>query len=151
MASTDAHARQQLLDALGDAADTLGTALAGLGEAYERLDEHAGDRLEETLFRPVRTAYGRARRTHTEFAERHGLPVRTFAAGTATHATGPRELIDRAVGDIRHADDGLAALQDSMMPVEYGDAPLRAGISETRELLGVLPGRARELIRGLGR
>jgi hypothetical protein len=38
-----------------------------------------------------------------------------------------------------------------MMPVEYGDAPLRAGISETRELLGVLPGRARELIRGLGR
>jgi hypothetical protein len=153
MTYTNAEARQQLLDALGDAADQIGAALAALGEAYEQLDEYAGDRLEEALFRPAQTAYGRARRTHGAFAERYRLPSRAFAprraAGVA--AGGSRRLVDAAVDALRLADDQLATLQDSMLPVEFGDAEVRAGLAEVRELIGPLPGRARELVRSLGR
>ena len=38
-----------------------------------------------------------------------------------------------------------------MRPVEVGDAELRAGLAEVRELLGDLRARARELTRTLGR
>jgi hypothetical protein len=38
-----------------------------------------------------------------------------------------------------------------MMPVEVGDPELRAGLAEVRELLGAVPGRAREFVRTLGR
>ena len=37
------------------------------------------------------------------------------------------------------------------MPVEVGDPELRAGLAEVRELVGDLRGRARELVRTLGR
>ena len=80
MAYDTRQARQDLLDAVGDAIDDLARALAALGVAYEQLDEHHADELEEMLFGPVQAAYGRARRTHTAFATRHGLPVRTFEA-----------------------------------------------------------------------
>jgi hypothetical protein len=45
----------------------------------------------------------------------------------------------------------LGELQDSMLPVEVGDVELRAGLSEIRELVGGVRGRARELLRVLGR
>src|SRR3712207_8397736 len=61
-----------------------GVALAALGAAYDRLDEAAADRLEEQLFRPVQAAYGRAQRTYAGFAERHGLPGRSFAAASGS-------------------------------------------------------------------
>ena len=38
-----------------------------------------------------------------------------------------------------------------MLPVEVGDAELRAGLMDVRELLGGLRERARELVRTLGR
>jgi hypothetical protein len=38
-----------------------------------------------------------------------------------------------------------------MAPVEVGDAELRDGLREVRELLGRLDGRSREFIRTLGR
>jgi hypothetical protein len=38
-----------------------------------------------------------------------------------------------------------------MAPVEVGDAELRAGLAEVRELLGEVPPRAREFVRTLGR
>jgi hypothetical protein len=38
-----------------------------------------------------------------------------------------------------------------MLPVEAGDAELRAGLKSIREPLGGFPGRAREFLRGLGR
>lgn len=151
MSYSSAEGRAQLLQALGDAADALGVAIAALGDAYEQLDEHAGDRLEEALFRPVQTSYGRAQRVHAAFAERYGLPARTFAPGTAGRSTGARGAVEQAVEAIRRADDELAALQDSMLPVEVGDAEVRAGIAAVRELIGPLPGRARELIRTFGR
>ena len=50
MVQTTLEARQQLLDMLGDAADSIGAALASLEAAYEQLDEyHAGELEEETL------------------------------------------------------------------------------------------------------
>jgi hypothetical protein len=150
--TSDAEARQELLDGIAEAADRLGFALAALGAAYDEVDEQTADRLEEELFRPVQAAYGRARRTHTTFAESHRLPAHEFVPGTPGVASiGPRGRIDAAVEAVRQADLELAELQDSMLPVEYGDAELRAGLSETRELVAELPFRARELVRVLGR
>jgi hypothetical protein len=152
MAYVTAEARQELLDAVADAIDEIGVALAALGEAYEQLDERTGDRLEEQLFRPVQAAYGRAGRTHSGFAGRHGLASRTFQpAIPAAPSTGVKGFIDIAMQAVARADQDLAALQDSMMPVEVGDAELRAGMSEVRRQLAALPGRARELVRILGR
>jgi hypothetical protein len=62
-----------------------------------------------------------------------------------------RALVDRAVEDIAAADDLLADLQDSMRPVEVGDAELRAGLADVRARLGPLPEAARDFIRTLGR
>ena len=152
MTYTAAEARQQLLDRIADATDELGIAIAALGGAYEQLDEHSADRLEEQLFRPVQVAYGRARRTHSAFADRHGLPGRTFepvAPGAPSH--GVRGFLDQALESVEEAELTLADLQDSMAPVEVGDAELRAGLAEVRELLAVLPDRAREFERRLGR
>jgi hypothetical protein len=78
MAYTTSEARQELLDTLAAAADDLGFASACLAEAYEQLDEYNGDRLEDQAFRPVQMAYGRAKRTHTEFAGRYGLEPASF-------------------------------------------------------------------------
>ena len=76
MSYTTVEARQQLLDALGEAIDDLARALASLAAAYEQLDDQQADRLEEQLFRPVQRACGRAQGTHAGFAHRHGLAPR---------------------------------------------------------------------------
>ena len=49
------------------------------------------------------------------------------------------------------ADVVLSTLQDSMLPVEVGDRELRAGLGEVRELIAPLPGRARQVVRTVGR
>jgi hypothetical protein len=152
VSTTDAEARQQLLDALGDAADAIGLAIAYLGEAYEHLDDHTAERLEEELFRPLQAAYGRARRTHSEFAARHRLPTRQFEPQSVRVAShGAKGHVEAAVAAVREAEAALVALQDSMMPVEYGDPELRAGLAEVRALLSDVPARARDLVRVLGR
>jgi hypothetical protein len=152
MAYTNAQARQQLLDTLARATEEIASALASLSEAYEQLDEHNAERLEEELFRPVQLAYGRAKRTHTEFAQRHDLPSREFVAAAAgAPSRGTRAFIDGAMDALGRADGQLATLQDSMLPVEVGDAELRAGLAEVRKLLSPLRGRAREFVRTLGR
>jgi hypothetical protein len=152
MAYTTAQARQQLLDTVAEATEEIGLALASLGEAYEQLDEHNADRLEQELFRPVQMAYGRAQRTYTEFADRHGLPSRTFQAATpGSPSKGAKGFLDSAVEAVGRADGALATLQDSMLPIEVGDPELRAGLEEVRQLVGDLRGRVRELVRTLGR
>jgi hypothetical protein len=152
MTYTTADGRQQLLDAIARAIEEIGTALASLGEAYELLDENSADKLEQELFRPVQAAYGRAQRSYAEFAGRHDLPSRTFAPAPAgAPSTGAKGFIDGAVDAAARADGELAALQDSMLPVEVGDVELRADLQAVRELLGHLRGRARELVRTLGR
>jgi hypothetical protein len=146
------EARQELLDTLGEAIDAIADSLAALGAAYEQLGTMPADRLEEELFRPVQSAYGRAKRTHSGFAQRQGLPERTFApANPGLPSTGIRGFVDSAVASAGRADGVLAELQDSMMPVEVGDAELRAGLAEVRELLGHVSTRAREFTRTLGR
>jgi hypothetical protein len=148
---TNAEARQELLDALAATADRIGGALASLSEAYEGLDDDAADRLEERLFRPAQAAYGRAKRTHSDFARRYELPSRTFGPAAIGLPTQPGAAIDEAVRALREADDALGALQDSMLPVEVGDAELRAGLAEVRMLIGAIPDRARDIVRTLGR
>jgi hypothetical protein len=152
MSYTTAEGRQRVLSDLAVAIEQIADALAALGEAYEQLDEHNADVLEEQLFRPVQLAYGRARRTHTEFAQRASLPGSSFDR----HTPGPQSqsiqaLIERAALAAGEADQTIAELQDSMLPVEVGDPELRAGLAQTRETLSPVPGRARELIRTVGR
>jgi hypothetical protein len=147
------EARRELLGSVATATESMGAALAALGAAYEALDERMADRLEEDLFRPLQLAYGRARRTHAGFAERHGLPGREFAAPASAGlpSQGIRGFLDRALEAVAAADNELAELQDSMRPVEVGDAELRAGLAEVRALLAPLGDRAREILRTLGR
>jgi hypothetical protein len=152
MAYSAGEARGQLLDDIAAAADQLALALASLGEAYEELDEQTAERLEEELFRPVGHAYGRARRSHAEFAERYGLPGRAFERSSGgQHSADPRVYVERAVEAIERADQGLAELQDSMLPVEVGDRELRDALSEVRETIAELPARARRLMQARGR
>jgi hypothetical protein len=149
---TTADARQQLLDAVAEAIEDLAVALASLSEAYEQLDETTADGVEQELFRPVQVAYGRARRTYAAFAERHSLDAREFepaVPGAPSH--GVKGFIDSAVQSIASADLKLSTLQDSLLPIEVGDAELRAGLEEVRGLLGHLDARARELVRTFGR
>lgn len=152
MTYTTAGARQQLLDAVAQATDELGSALAALVEAYERLDEQTADQLEQALFRPVQAAYGRASRIGAEYADRHGIPRRTFEPPSPSAPSTPvADLLEGAVDAVAQADGTLAALQDSMLPVEFGDAELRAGLEDVRKLVGDLRARARQLARTLGR
>ena len=152
MAYTTAEARQELLDTVAQAANELGFAGACLAEAYELLDEYNGDRLEADCFRPVQMAYGRAKRTHAEFAGRHGLEAAAFEPQpTGLPSQGATGFIARAVEAVGVADGTLADLQDSMLPVEAGDAELRAGLQSVREPLGGVPAKARDFLRGLGR
>jgi hypothetical protein len=152
VAYTSAEARQELLDALGDATELIGRALSDLGAAYEQLDERNADRLEAELFAPVQLAYGRAKSTHARFGERHGLASRTFAtASTGLPSTGAKGFIDGAVDAVAEADGALSALQDSSLPTEVGDVELRAALTDVRELLAGVRQRARELERTLGR
>jgi hypothetical protein len=146
------EARQELLDTIGDSIDEMGVALAALGEAYEQLDERTADTLEEQLFRPVQVAYGRAKRTYSGFAGRFDLTTRGFEpAVRGVPSTGVKGFLEAAVEAVGQADSDLAELQDSMKPVEVGDAELRAGLAEIRELLGDLRARTKELVRTFGR
>jgi len=152
MAYSSAEARQELVDAFAKAIEQIGFALADLGAAYDQLDEHNADRLEAELFRPVQLAYGRARGTHAQFADRHGLPRRSFEAPSAgIPSIGARGFIDAAVNAVAEADSALSALQDSSLPTEVGDVELRAALTDVRELLGGVRRRARDLERTLGR
>jgi hypothetical protein len=152
MTYTTAEGREQLLESLAIAIDDLARALAALGEAYELLDEQAATRLEDEIFGPVQHAYGRAQRTYTAFAGRYDLPTRSFQpASPGAPAQGVKGFLEGAREAIAKADGELAELQDSLLPIEVGDAELRAGLTEVRTLLDGARAHARELVRGFGR
>ena len=152
MAITAREAREQILGDLAGAIDQVAVALACLGEAYEQLAVDAADRLEADLFRPVQKAYGRGKRTHAQFAERVGLPKREFESPSpGLSSQGVKAFVQRAVIAAADADRRIAELQDSMLPIESGDAELRTGLNEVRELLGEVPGPAGRFLRTLGR
>jgi hypothetical protein len=152
MAYTAQEARAKLLDDLARSTEQLALGLACVGEAYEELDEQSADAVEDQLFKPLQAAYGRARRTHSEFASRYGLAQRTFEPRSpGTHSSDPRVYLERTVEATQQADQLIAELQDSMMPVEVGDTELRAGLSDVRSLIAELPARGRRLLHVLGR
>jgi hypothetical protein len=152
MSSSDTSARLQLLDGLAEATDQLGRALAALGAAYEQLDEQQGDRLEDQLFHPVQRAYGRARRTYTDFAGRHGLTTRGFTMPSpGVPSTGVKGFIEEAQEAVERADHELVALQESTLAIELSDVALRAGLTEVRQLIGEMPQHARAFVRTFGR
>jgi hypothetical protein len=152
MSQSDSELRKELLDALAEAADDLALALASLTAAYEQLDDQQAEALEEQLFRPLQHAYGRAKRTHSEFAARHRLPARTFATPSpGAPSQGVKAFVEHAITAVGHAESELVALQDSLKPIEVGDVELRAGLSEIRRLIDPLPSRALEFVRRFGR
>ena len=152
MAYSTAEARQEMLETIADAVDELAVAAADLGEAYELLDDTTADRLEGELFKPVQLAAGRLKRTNAGFAERYGLAARAAAPATpGPPSQGARGFITHATDAGARADGLLAELQDSLRPVDVGDAELRAGLSEVRRGIAELPGRARLFLRTLGR
>ena len=151
MSYTNREGRERILRDVGAAAMQIELALSYLTDAYELLDEGVADRLEEELFSPVQAAYGRVRRTLNEFVRRYQLDGSGAQPSAGSRPHGARELIEGAVDAIEQADHWIAELQDSMLPVEVGDPDLRAGLSETRELIGPLPARAHDLVRVLGR
>jgi hypothetical protein len=152
MAYTDVEARERLLDELADATDHLGEALASLGAAYEQLDEQQADRLEQQLFRPVQRAYGRAKRTHAQFASRYRLGEREFTLQSpGVPSTGMLGFIENAVGAVERADLELVTLQESTIAIEVGDVNLRAGVAEVRQLIAGLSEAARSFVRSSGR
>jgi hypothetical protein len=152
MAITTLEARRQILDDLAAATNRVALAAACLGEAYERLDDASADRLESELFRPVQKAYGRAKRTHAQFATRFGLVAGALEAPSpALSSKGAKPLVEQAVSASTEAGTMIAELQDSMLPIEAGDAELRSGLAEVRELLDGVPTGARSFLRTLGR
>jgi hypothetical protein len=149
---TTRESRERILGDLAAAADQLALASACLSEAYELLTIAPADRLEAELFAPVQKAFGRCKRTASQFAGRTGMDTVAAQPQLAGRPSrGVRSFVDRAVAASGEADLILAELQDSMLPVEAGDAELRAGLAEVRGLLAGLAPKAREFIRTLGR
>jgi hypothetical protein len=152
LAVSTAEARAQILTDLAAAINQLAVATACLGEAYELLDDATADRLEESLFRPVQKAYGRAKRTQSQFAERVGLVAPALEAPSpGLPSQGVKVFVSRSVAAAQEAEQTLAALQDSMLPIEVGDAELRSGLAEVRDLIDGQAGRARGFLSQLGR
>lgn len=154
MAYTSEDARTELLEATAEAAAAIGVALAAAGEAYELVSEDTADRLEAELFGPLQAAYGRAKRGHAEFAARCGREATAFAAPAAPavpSSAGAAGYLEVAIEHAERADDILSELQDSLLPVEAGDAELRAALADVRTRLGAAPAAGDELLRTLGR
>jgi len=152
VAITQRESRERILGDLAEAIDQLALSIACLSAAYELLTVNPADRLETELFAPVQKAFGRSKRTYAQFAERTGLDTRPLDSPQAGRPSqGVKSFVDRAVAAAGEADLILAELQDSMLPIEAGDAELRAGLADVRQLLSGLASTAREFLRTLGR
>ena len=152
LAYTNLEGREGLLEALAESAELVGAALEFLGAAHERLDDQSAERLEEELFGSVQRAYAGARKAYAGFASRHGLSTRSFDQPSVPPASlKAAELIQKAADEAEGADEMLAGLQDDQALVEVGDVELRAGVADTRQAIGPVPARAREILRMLGR
>jgi hypothetical protein len=100
----------------------------------------------------VQRAYGRARRTYLEFANRYRLSAREFVMPSpGVPSTGVKGFIEDALAAVEKAELELVALQESDIAIQVGDAELRAGLSEVRRVLDGLSQHAREFLRSFGR
>jgi hypothetical protein len=148
----EVDARRRILAGVATAIEDLGRGLAAIGAAYEQLDEQQADRLEEQLFRPVQHAYGRAKRTHTEFATRYGLSDREFTSPSAGRpSSGVKGFVQDAVDAVERAEAELVAVQESDIAIEVGDPELRAGLAEVRQLIDAVSRNAHQFLRSFGR
>jgi hypothetical protein len=152
VAYVTSEARQELADSVADAAGELGTAVAALGAAYEVLDEDSADRLEEALFRPVQLAFGRAKKTASSFAERTGINEPAVSSRPeGPPSRGVKGYIEDASEAVFLAESILTELQDSLSPVEVGDAELRAGLADIRARIEGIPAAAEAFVSRFGR
>jgi len=152
MAFTTVEARDRIIGDLEAAEEELGLAVACLGEAFELLATGSADRLEDDLFRPVQKAYARTKRTRLAFAGRVNQQTDEPAAKPpGPPSQGAKGFVEQANAAASQADLILSELQDSMMPVEGGDAELRASLSEVRELIGPVHTSSRQFLGTLGR
>ncbi len=143
---------RQILDQLGAAIDQLEFAVSALGAAYELLTSAPADRLDSQLFRPIQRALGAAKRTESGFAAQAGLPTRREGLGSpGLPSQGVKSFIETASAAASEADRRIAQLQDSMLPIEFGDPELRAGLGSIRETASIVPAAARSYLRTLGR
>jgi hypothetical protein len=149
---TTAEARDRIIGDLEAAEEELASGVAALGEAFELLATGSADRLEDELFRPVQKAYARTKRTRTGFAQRVARQTdEPEPKPLGPPSQGAKGFVQQAAGAVMQADLILSELQDSMMPVEGGDAELRASLSEIRELLSPVRVSAGAFLRTLGR
>ena len=152
MAITAAEGREEILGELGEALERLALATQRFMDAFEVMTAGAQDRLEAELYMPAQKAFGRGKRTYSQFAAAHGFPERSFsqpAQGAPSH--GVKGLLEQGVFAAAEADQIVAEIQDSGRPIEFGDAELRAGLAEVRAQLGKIPAASREFLRTLGR
>jgi len=152
VAYTDLEGREALMARLGEAVEYLGEGIGSLGDAYETLDDQTADTLEEKLFGPMQRAYGRAKKTYSDFAARHGLEGRTFDAPASPVTSGKAaDLIAAVAGSAEAAEYALTELQDDPAFLAVGDRELRAGVVSVREPIANVPRDARQMLRMLGR
>ncbi len=151
MSYTTESGRRQILEDAAQAGRPLAAALAALGDVYDLLDEPTAERMEERIFKPLQAAYGQLRRTLTEFAARTMLPAPAFRQAPVQLPEDPHAAFEHVADWALEADELLAELQDSLLPVEVGDAELRQGLSGTRTAIAAVPARCAEMLRTLGR
>ena len=152
MALTRTEAHEQILGDLQTAIEAADLAVACLGEAYEHLSEDEGEQLEAILFRPAQRAYAQLKRTQDSFAQRTGgTPLTPEPASPGLASQGAQSFIEQATDAAARADEAIADLQDSMLPIEFGDPELRAALASVRELLAPIPAASREFLRTVGR
>ena len=150
---TTLEARAEILARLSVAIERASLATACLGEAFELLDDAGAERLEDQLLpaRAARLRTGEAGAGHASRTASASSRRRPGAPRPARPRRAPKLLVERAAGAAAEADLVVADLQDSMLPIEAGDAELRAALAEVRELLGAVPAAAREFQRTFGR
>jgi hypothetical protein len=148
---TTESGRQQILEDAAAAAYPLNSALAAIAEIYDHLDEPTADRMETIVFKPLQGGYGQLRRTLTEFAARSGLEPPLFGEPPVALPSGAHAVLEQIAEWAQQADQMIAELQDSLLPVEVGDPELRAGLSGMRTQIASVPGACVSLLRTLGR
>ena len=151
MSYTTESGRQQILEDAAAAAYPLNSALAAVAEIFEQLDEPTADRMEAIVFKPLQGGYGLLRRTLTDFAARSGLEPPQFYEPPVALPSGAHAVLEHISEWAGEADQIIAELQDSLLPVEVGDPELRAGLSGTRTQIASVPHAVVELLRTLGR
>jgi len=148
---TTESGRQQILEDAAAAAYPLNSALAAIAEIFDHLDEPTADRMEAIVFKPLQGGYGLLRRTLTEFAARSGLEPPQFYEPPVALPSGAHAVLEHISEWAGEADQIIAELQDTLLPVEVGDPELRAGLSGTRTQIAKVPSAVVELLRTLGR